>query len=101
MEQNDDYAKKLLSATRLCAFCAVVVLILLLAAAVVLVPRALTAIDNLTFAADKVNAVDWQALADNVSKAADNLSKVDFDTLNQAISDLQRAIAPLAELFGG
>jgi len=97
---NDDYARKLLSATRLCAFCAVVALILLLAAGAVLLPRALTAVTNFSQAAVKINAVDWKGLSENVGKAADNLAKVDFDKLCRTIEELKKAIAPVAELFG-
>ncbi len=100
MENNNEYGRKLLSATRLCAFCAVVVLILVVAAGVVLLPRVVTTLNDLTVAAANLKAVDWQSLSEDVGKAADVLEKVDFDKLNQTIEELQNAINPIAELFG-
>ncbi|HNX14269.1 MAG TPA: hypothetical protein PK854_02685 [Oscillospiraceae bacterium] len=97
---NDDYARKLLSAARLCAFCTVVVLILAVSAGVVLLPRVVGTINDLTLVAANLKAVDWQALSEDVGKAADVLEKVDFNKLNQTIGELQKAIAPVAELFG-
>jgi len=98
---NDDYARKLLSSTRVCAFCAVVVMLLLVGTAIILVPRALTAIDNLNQVTANLNAVDWKGLVDNVDKVADSLEKFNLDQLAQIIEDLQNAIAPLTSLFGG
>lgn len=100
MDHNDYYTKKLLSATRLCAFCTVLALILLLAAGAMLLPRAVTAVNDLSQAAANINAVDWKGLSANVGNAADNLAQVDFDKLCQTIDELQKAIAPVAELFG-
>lgn len=100
MDNNDDYGRKLLSATRLCAFCAVMVLIIVVAVGLVLLPRVVSTIDNLQLAAANINAVDWKGLTADVSKAADNLSKIDLDKLTQIIENLEKAIAPVAELFG-
>ena len=98
---NDHYGRKLLSATRLCAFCAVVVLILVVAVGLVLLPRVVNTINDLNLAAANINAIDWKGLSTDVSKAADNLSKLDFDKLTQIVENLEKAIAPVAELFGG
>lgn len=100
MENNDDYGRKLLSATRLCAFCAVVVLILVVAAGVVLLPRIVNTVNDLTVATANLKAVDWQALSEDVGKAAEALDKIDFEKLNQTVEELQNAINPIAELFG-
>ena len=38
--------------------------------------------------------------SENFADSIENLSNLDFDGLNQAISDLQDAVGPFAELFG-
>lgn len=100
MQNNDEYGRKLLSATRLCAFCAVVVLILVVAVGVVLLPRIANTINDLTLVTANLKTVNWQSLSEDVGKAADQLAKIDFDKLNKTIEDLQNAINPIAELFG-
>ena len=45
-------------------------------------------------------AKQGQDSLDAIEKAAEVLEKLDIDTLNQAVSDLQKAASPLARLFG-
>ncbi len=98
---HDDYGRKLLSATRLCAFCAVMVLILAVAAGVVLLPRIAATINDLDAVTANLKSVNWQSLSEDVGMAAEQLAQIDFERLNSTIDKLQNAINPIAELFGG
>lgn len=49
---------------------------------------------------DRLTRVDQSSL-EAMEKAAQLLEKIDADRLNEAIADLQKAMGPLAKLFGG
>ncbi|MEG0838763.1 MAG: hypothetical protein RSF33_03025 [Hydrogenoanaerobacterium sp.] len=125
-EKQVRYAKTQLMLTKLCtAFLAV-----LLAVSVVLsaffVPRinkVLTQADavltNAKAVSDELSGIDYPALAkridelivtgdigiakalDDVERALKVIEQFDIKTLNSAISDLNRVVAPIAKLFGG
>ncbi|MEG0272036.1 MAG: hypothetical protein RR639_01780 [Hydrogenoanaerobacterium sp.] len=125
-EKQVRYAKTQLMLTKLCtAFLAV-----LLAVSVVLsaffVPRinkVLTQADavltNAKTVSDELSGIDYPALAkridelivtgdigiakalDDVERALKVIEQFDIKTLNSAISDLNRVVAPIAKLFGG
>ncbi|MDD3193730.1 MAG: hypothetical protein PHE47_07780 [Oscillospiraceae bacterium] len=48
---------------------------------------------------DQLTAKGQDSLA-AIQRAAEVLEKIDMDQLNEAISDLQKAVSPLAKLFG-
>lgn len=48
---------------------------------------------------DRLAQVDQSSL-EAIEKAAQLLEKIDADRLNEAISDMQKAMGPLAKLFG-
>ncbi len=56
-------------------------------------------ISGLLAGIDQLAQIDQSSLK-AMEKAAELLEKIDADRLNEAISDLQKAMAPLAKLFG-
>lgn len=56
-------------------------------------------ISGLLAGIDQLAQIDQSSLK-AMEKAAELLEKIDADRLNAAISDLQKAMAPLAKLFG-
>lgn len=89
---------------RIAAWACVGVLIVALAAALILVPKAEQAIDTMNTLSAELSAVDWEGLAASMKELAETgqatLAQLDIDGLNKAVSDLQKAVAPLAKLFG-
>ena len=88
LREQNALLKKQLSAARLCALVCGILLLAAVLAAVILLPRM---------------AQTLQEVSDAVSSmqlAVDKIQKIDIETLNQAIADPQRIIAPLASLFG-
>lgn len=104
--------KRQLFWTKLCALACAGIFAVVLVCAVFLAPqinRSLESINNITV---QLETIDWNTLATNISKLAATgqgsmadisaaLEKLDIEGLNQAINDLQKAVSPLARLFGG
>ncbi|NCC08338.1 MAG: hypothetical protein EOM30_09970 [Clostridia bacterium] len=115
VEEKDDLQsllKKQMFWTKLCAIACVGIFAVVLICAVWLAPQVSTALDSINSVAVQFEEIDWDALVTNINKLAatgqgsmadisNALGKLDIDGLNQAISDLQKAISPLAKLFGG
>ena len=89
---------------RACAFACIGIFLVVLVCAILLVPRVNTIIASLDSLTQELLTVDWTSLAANLEKltttAQESLSALDVEGLNQAVNDLQKAVAPLARLFG-
>ena len=76
----------------------------------VLAPRAAQVLHNLDQVSSQLTKTDWESLTNNldilvqetqesVASATEKMERIDWEALNKAIQDLQRIVAPLAELF--
>ena len=117
MEQNiEKYVKRQYYFSMITAICAVCMLLIVGIAAAVVVPSLTgtlaeisTAMHNLNQVTDNLNDM-MQSLntitdglapsLEGLQQVTEGLEAVDFQKLNQAISDLQAVVAPLAKLFG-
>ncbi|MEG2287733.1 MAG: hypothetical protein RR951_05840 [Ruthenibacterium sp.] len=103
MDEQQTLLKKQLFWQRACAVACLGIFIVVLISAVLLVPRIDTAITQAQQLAQQLSAVDWQELASDLNQltitAQDSLKTLDVEGLNQAVKDLQTAIAPLVRLF--
>ena len=80
--------KRKQTATTLLSLLAVVVSVSVLIAMVVLIPRFMASMEQITL------------LAEQGSTSLEDLNKIDFDTLNQGIQDFSSIAAKLAKWFG-
>lgn len=114
-----DNKKKTLAA-RITAFAAVGIFLLVAAAFLMIVPQAVHTLENmdeiLVSAKETVTQISEMSsnitttstnlntfISDNAQTLTDavaNLNSIDYDTLNQAITDLQTAVEPFANLMG-
>ncbi|MCR5605433.1 MAG: hypothetical protein K6F69_01270 [Treponema sp.] len=69
------------------------------AKATVTLDNADEAIDSVSQASNNINTMVGDN-GDDLTKAIENLSNIDYEGLNNAIVDLQKAVGPLAKLFG-
>ena len=88
LREQNTLLKKQVSVTRLCALVCGILLLAAVLAAAILLPRVMDTLQEVS------NAVSSMQLA------VDEIKNIDIETLNEAIADLQRIIAPLASLFG-
>lgn len=105
--------------------CMGVIAVVVLLTAALLVPRAVsvlsqadgvmrnaqTAVENLTEVSQELADADIAGMIQDtrmlvnessvgIADTMEKLNRIEFDTLNQAIGDFQKAVAPLAKLFG-
>lgn len=96
--------KKQLFWTRLLALACAALVLVALGSALVVVPHVNAAADTVTQTCTQINAVDWAAMAENIDQLAvtgqSQLAELDVESLNEAIANLQKTLAPLAKLFG-
>lgn len=112
-EKQQGLMKKQLLFTRIFAVsnCVLVLLVLIFVAGVL--PRLTTVLDKATESLVKVDGAldDFGKVFDNVNSLVDSSSKaveqtmdkvdqMDIESLNNAISDLNDVVAPMAEFFG-
>lgn len=120
MEQLLADSKKRTLFARITALAAVGIFLLVAAAFLVAAPRAIHTLENvdevLASAEEAVTQISEMSanitttstnintfISDNsqaLTDAVTNMNSIDFDTLNQAISDLQTAVEPFANLMG-
>ncbi|MEG0018228.1 MAG: hypothetical protein RR724_05785 [Hydrogenoanaerobacterium sp.] len=125
-EKQVGYAKTQLMLTKLCTAFLAVLLAVSMVLSALFVPRinkVLTQADavltNAKAVSDELSGIDYPALAkridelivtgdigiakalDDVERALKVIEQFDIKTLNSAISDLNRVVAPIAKLFGG
>ncbi|MEG2371777.1 MAG: hypothetical protein RSB36_03235 [Hydrogenoanaerobacterium sp.] len=125
-EKQVGYAKTQLMLTKLCTVFLAVLLAVSMVLSALFVPRinkVLTQADavltNAKAVSDELSGIDYPALAkridelivtgdigiakalDDVERALKVIEQFDIKTLNSAISDLNRVVAPIAKLFGG
>ncbi|MEG1953131.1 MAG: hypothetical protein RR115_02725 [Hydrogenoanaerobacterium sp.] len=125
-EKQVGYAKTQLMLTKLCTAFLAVLLAVSMVLSAFFVPRinkVLTQADavltNAKAVSDELSGIDYPALAkridelivtgdigiakalDDVERALKVIEQFDIKTLNSAISDLNRVVAPIAKLFGG
>ena len=124
--RQEESLRAQLRMTRLCAGFLGGALALMVLAACILLPRvsslfvqAQQTMDNLQTVTQDLSQIDFQRTAEGINdliaqsgstmetaleevqKALSVIEGMDVEGLNAAISDLQRAIRPLADLFGG
>ena len=108
-ESNQQQLEILKRQLRTALFLAVMVAVILLLTAV-LAPRAAQVLHNLDQVSSQLTKTDWESLTNNldilvqetqesVASATEKMERIDWEALNKAIQDLQRIVAPLAELF--
>ncbi|MEG1428882.1 MAG: hypothetical protein RSC64_03715 [Hydrogenoanaerobacterium sp.] len=125
-EKQVGYSKTQLMLTKLCTAFLAVLLAVSMVLSAFFVPRinkVLTQADavltNAKAVSDELSGIDYPALAkridelivtgdigiakalDDVERALKVIEQFDIKTLNSAISDLNRVVAPIAKLFGG
>ena len=117
MDQNmEKYVKRQYYFSMITAICSICMLLIVGIAVAVVLPgltgtltEVTTAMHNLNEMTDNLNemirSLDGVTTGlapslEGLQEVAEGLESVDFQKLNQAISDLQAVVAPLAKLFG-
>jgi predicted PurR-regulated permease PerM len=71
-------------------------------AIVIVVPRLMASLDELTVTMNNINDLSAEVSRSlkNADSALQNIDAIDFESLNKAIKDFAAVIQPLANLFG-
>ena len=114
---QEKYARKQYRMSRLTALVSVVILAIIVYISVTLIPQVHTTLQSVNYMMEDLNAItDELAAADleqmienvdhlvvsseaNIQEALKKLNALDIETLNQAIQNLNDAVAPLASFF--
>ena len=116
-----DLSKKRLFFQRIATCCLVGVFLTVFTACLIVVPKAMTTLTNINNAAVKAGSSldDIDTMTEDITTATNNLnelvsnnsvkltdavtslSQIDFEGLNKAITDLQTAVGPMANLMKG
>ena len=102
--EMERYLKKQLFWMRLCAFACVGLCLFGVFAVLTVLPKAGETLDAINNISTQLSSVNWVDLAENIDALAktgqESIANFDMQSLNQAIEDLQKIIAPLAKMFG-
>ena len=114
-EENEierKYLKKQLNIMRILMIAMAGVFLMLLAAVIILVPKAMSTLDNANVALEQVVYTAGQAdevlesagtliedSSEGVTAALEKINNIDFEGLNQSINDLRNVVSPLGDFF--